>query len=356
MSLRQLSLTDFRNLQSCTLDFNPRLNLICGANASGKTSLLESLHIICQGRSFRSSRLDECIQHNTDGFLLFGKFVNFKAGLSRNNSETRIKINGEHVNRLSTLAEISPVKIINPESFQLVTGSPGLKREYIDWCLFHVEHQYHKGWMEFNHALKQRNALLRNKHNLEQLDYWDDYICKSSSKISQLRKECTQSIRSILDNDLLHLIKDLDVLVEYQPGWNVATSLDQIYKKNRDRDIKYGFTQYGIHRDNLEIKSNHYTIKQELSRGQQKRLSIAMILAQIVLVRNKTNKKIILLLDDIQSELDEVSVKLVLDTINQLDLQLFITYINEDKTLMSYCQEYKLFHVEHGMIRSVKNT
>jgi DNA replication and repair protein RecF len=355
MSLRQLSLTDFRNLKSSTLEFSPGLNIIVGGNASGKTSFLESISIVCQGRSFRTTRLDDCIQHDKEGLLLFGVFENYKSGISRTKNETRVKINGENVHRLSNLAERTPVNIINPDSFELVSGSPGLKREYIDRCLFHVEHSYRDTWVQFMHALKQRNALLRSRKNLSQLDYWNDYLCQHSLKIYSYRKKYIRAISDVIGSDLSVLTDDLGVSFQYVAGWKTEVDLRKIYEESQSKDIKYGFTQYGVHRDNIVIKTNNHSVKSELSRGQVKRLSLAMVLAQIILIKRITGKKVILLLDDIHSELDEDSVSLVMETLFKIDIQLFISLIRSGNYPPFQGQECKMFHVEHGIIKAVKN-
>ena len=354
MTIRQLSLNDFRNLQSTTLDFDQHYNLIYGHNASGKTSLLEAIHIISQGRSFKTNKLNECISHETKGFLLFAKFDNYKAGISRDNNETRIRLNGETVKRLSQLTELTPIKIINPDSNLLVTGTPSIKREFIDWCLFHVEPHYHQLWLLFSHALKQRNALLRNHKSLDQIDYWDRYLSQYSTDIFNLRKKYINHIFDILNTEVFETISDLEIKLEYIPGWNTALTLQENYKKNRSKDIKYGYTQFGVHRDNINIKSNSHPVKNVLSRGQQKRLAVCLILSQVILVKKMTGKSVILLLDDIQSELDDKSIQLVLKKLSNSSVQLFVTSIKCDKTLLSYHQDYKMFHVEHGMIRSAK--
>ena len=143
--------------------------------------------------------------------------------------------------------------------------------------------------------------------------------------------------------------------MEYVPGWDTKLSLQDNLKKHRGKDIKYGYTQFGIHRDNIIIKSKHYPVKNVLSRGQQKRLAVSLTLAQIILVNNMTGKSVILIVDDIQSELDDKSVQLVLRILSKSSVQLFVTSIKEDISLLRYQQDYKMFHVEHGMIRSVKN-
>ena len=103
MAIRQLSLTDFRNLESTTLDFHPSLNLVYGDNGSGKTSLLEAIHVLCQARSFRQQQLKKCIKHDKPNFLLFGRFDGYKAGLSKSDKFLEIRVNGESIKRRSML-------------------------------------------------------------------------------------------------------------------------------------------------------------------------------------------------------------------------------------------------------------
>lgn len=356
MTIRQLSLTDFRNLQSVTLDFNPCFNILSGPNGSGKTSLLETINILCQGQSFKTSYLDECIKHDRQGFLLFAKFDSYKAGISRSNQKTCIHLNGQAINKLSLLAEKTPIRAINTSCFELVTGSPSKKREYIDWCLFHVEHDFKMKWATYSHALKQKNSLLKKKNDLKQLDYWDQYLSQNNLTIYRYRKSYIKKISHILKNEVFELIDDLDINLEYEPGWNTEESLDLVFKRNRAKELRYGFTQYGIHRDNIKIISNKLLVQKVLSRGQLKRISIALIVAQIILVKRIEKKQVILLIDDIYAELDRNSVKLVLELLKNLNVQIFLTTISFEKHLHNAFQEYKMFHVEHGIIKAVKNT
>jgi len=163
MTLRQISLNNFRNLQPATLELNPRLNILYGSNASGKTNFLEAIYVLCQGQSFKTKSLSQCIQHTKSSLLLFSYFSNYKVGISRSSKSMTIRVNNETINKVSTLAEKSPVRIVNSNTLNLIIGSPSEKREFLDWSLFHVEQNYHQLWMEYNHALKQRNALLKQK-------------------------------------------------------------------------------------------------------------------------------------------------------------------------------------------------
>ncbi len=354
MTIRQLSLNDFRNLQSTTVELNKNFNLITGNNGSGKTSFLEALHILCQGKSFKTGQLSKCITHNKNEFLLLSKFSRHKVGISRTHSKTSILLNGERINRLSNLAEQSPIRIIDSSCYELTKGKPEKKREYIDWCLFHVKQSFRKQWSSYYHALKQRNKLLKTKSNLRQLDYWDEFLTQQCKGIYEERKKYISILNNNLNGEIKKIISDLDITLNYEPGWNTAYSLKEIFLKNREKDLKQGFTQHGIHRDNIRILDHQSDVREYLSRGQLKRLAVALYLAQITLIGQKSARRLILLIDDIKAELDRKSIESIMKILQMVDIQIIISAITEDKYLYENQQDYKLFHVEHGIIKAVK--
>ncbi len=354
MSIRQLSLTDFRNLTSTTLDFHPSLNLIYGANGSGKTSLLEAIHVLCQARSFRQKQLKKCIQHNKDSFLLFGRFSEYKAGLSKSGKKLEIRINGETIKRRSTLVSKTPTNVVDSQSFALITGPPEKRRQYIDWCMFHVEQSYTEHWAQFRHALRQRNKLLKTGQNLNLLDYWDEYLVKPSIALQNMRIEYCSRISQTLNHELNDLVSDMDVSMQYQQGWEDGLSLQESLLKSRGRDIRRGFTNTGIHRDDLRILSEGRSAIDVLSRGQLKRLSLALLVAELKIVSRQTKYSIILLIDDLRAEMDESAQTLVYRALLDMDVQLFVTNIDARLSGGLQDKEFKMFHVEHGMIRTRK--
>lgn len=355
MTLRQLSLTDFRNLKPSTLDVHERFNLITGCNGSGKTNLLDAINIVCQGKSFKTYRLDRCIQHQKDSFLLFARYDHYKAGISRSSRVTTIRIDNENVNKLSQLAEKTPVRIINTNSFELVNGQPGYKREFLNWCLFHVEPDYKNIWLDYTHALKQRNALLKIKKDIKELDYWDEYLSRLCLSIRQFRLNCFKDVNNIIVNRLNQIIGGFDIEFYYQSGWDTDKDILLLYQQNRLTDLKLGYTRLGIHRDDIKIYTKNKLVQHVLSRGQMKRLSIAMIIAKVLYVKENTEKNVILLIDDINSEMDRKSVDIILKILSNYNIQLFVTSIDRQGHLLNYSKEYKMFHVEHGIIKSVKN-
>jgi DNA replication and repair protein RecF len=356
MAIKQLSLNDFRNLRSITLDFDPDFNLIVGNNGSGKTSLLESINVICQGRSFKTNHINQCIQHGKKNFLLFAKFKNYQVGFSRTELKSKIRIDGMNVSKVSELVERTPIVTIDSKCFELLTGPPTNRREYIDWCLFHVEHQYRELWNDYNRGLKQKNKLLKSRKMVKELDYWDEYISTLCIKIYNYRKNYLDDIFKIIQNINKSLSNSFNLKLDYRQGWsNLDNPLSSIIE-NRSKELRFGYSIIGSHRDNISVSIDELSVSEVLSRGQIKKLSIAFFLSQILLVQQYTKKSIIVLIDDLESELDSDTVKSILKLLSTLDVQVFITNIRQASYMTEARQEYKMFHVEHGMIKPVKNT
>ena len=356
MTISQLSLTNFRGLKSSTLDFHSHLNLISGDNGSGKTSLLEAVNVISQACSFRTHRLKQCISHSHHQLLLFAKFKTHKVGLAKSKIKLDIKINGESISKRSDLVRKVPTGIINTDSFNVITGAPMLRRNLLDWCLFHVEPEFVTLHTQFKHALKQRNAILKSRKDLNTLDYWDSYLIEPSLLIMDLRQKYSNIIAGMLKNNLGELLGKIKLCFEYEQGWQLNQELADSLKTSRDRDIKKGFTNFGIHRDNIKIMTNGLPVVQVLSRGQLKRICIALQIILLGIVKERTNKTPILLVDDLGSELDAISQKLIFSLLTETGVQLFITNINSTPSLPLKNKEYKMFHVEHGIIRSRKTS
>ena len=351
MAISQLSLTDFRNLRSATLDFNSRFNIISGDNGSGKTSLLEAIYVLCQAYSFRTHQLKQCINHDKSGFLLFGRFDDHKAGLAKSDKRLEIHVDGESIKRRSELVRKTPINIVNSDSFVLLDGAPQKRRAFIDWCMFHVEPGYAEQWRLFQHALRQRNRLLKSRQDIKLLDYWDKHIIEPSLSLSAMRRDYCKKLQAIVADELCEILSGIPLELEYQQGWPDDLSLEDAINSSRARDIRSGFTNMGIHRDDLRFRSQGRNASEILSRGQGKRLCLALLLAALKVVDKSRQNRIILLIDDLNSELDSKAQNMIYQQLVEMDLQIFISNIDSVVPEPVRGKEIKLFHVEHGIIR-----
>ncbi len=351
MAISQLSLTDFRNLKSTTLDLDRRFNLVSGDNGSGKTSLLESIYVLCQAQSFRTHQLKQCIAHDKSGFLLFGRFEGYKAGVARHKDKLEIRVNGDTVKRRSELVKRSPINIVNADSFVLIDGAPARRRAFLDWCLFHVEPDYAENWRLFQHALKQRNRLLKSRRDLKLLDYWDLHLVTPSKALARMREDYTGKLQVLINQQFQALLEDIPLSIEYRPGWKKGETQAQCLARQREQDIRLGFTGSGIHRDDLELKTQGRKVGEVLSRGQSKRVCLVLLLAVLKLVNEASQTPVILLIDDLHSELDSEGQNLVYQKLLEMNIQLFISNIEPQIPEAFAAKEFKMFHVEHGTIK-----
>jgi DNA replication and repair protein RecF len=367
MYLSNFQSQEFRNLKPFDIKLSPDLNVISGDNAAGKSSILEAIGYLIGGRSFRTIKQKLLVSHHSESFLLFGSFSNEqKLGVSFNSltSLKRLKLNGEKVKSLSSVASIYPVQILSPESYHLIDSGPMERRKYLDWLLFHVEHRYHYSWVSFNKLLKQRNSFLRtyNRTNdieffqSEELKAWDVQYILRSNELDDYR------IKLVVDllNEVRVILKDLnfeftdDLSISYYSGF--TGDLSEKIKESFVKDCVSGNTQYGPHKADLRIKIGKHLAKDILSRGQKKILINCMYLAQTQLLKNKTEKDSLFIIDDFSSELDVYNQASLIEALRkQKNVQIILSCLQADmiKPLIKEYNNVKMFHVEHGELNVI---
>lgn len=361
MALRSLQLHRFRNIIDAKLELHSGINLICGANGSGKTSVLEAIYLLAHGRSFRSHKLDKIISHETDDFIVHGSIdlagQTASLGLQRQREqELRMRLNGENLQRVSELALLLPVQLVTPETFKLLLGGPKERRQFFDMGLFHVEQQFFPVWSKLQRVLKHRNALLKTqKRYNDEYAYWDLNLAELAFELHRLRKSYIESLAEGLSRLVASLpfIAELDV--QLSAGWpervQTVSELQQLLQQNFVQDLRLGHTQYGPQKADLKLRVQQQPVEELLSRGQLKVLLFALKVAQNNLIYSYGQKRPVLLIDDLASELDDNSKRHIFSFLNTINSQVLITAINADQVLPSV-PEHKpaLFHVEQGQI------
>ncbi len=361
MPIQSLHISNFRNLAAVTLAPCDYLNIISGNNGSGKTSLLEAIHYLSFGRSFRSSTSSRLIRYTTHKFSVFSQLVidserQVPVGLERDLSgTTRIRIAEKDASSILELASLLPLRIIHSQSHQLFESGPIFRRKYLDWGLFYAFDPFLPCWRQFERVLKQRNAVLRHQRPKKELDVWTNELVKYALELDQLRREYVQMLTPCIIECTHALLSLSDFTIHYHPGWNDALDYATILSHSYPEECRFGHTQFGPHRADLEVKSGGVPVKHFLSRGQQKLLICAMIIAQGMLLARVANKRLIYLVDDLPSELDEQSRQKLIALLAEQRTQVFITAI-ESKTIgggNDKCDvPMKVFHVEQGSVKS----
>src|SRR5579885_360186 len=285
MTITALRVTNFRNLALAELlPASIGVNIICGNNGSGKTSLLEVIYYLGLGRSFRSSTASRLIKQNTDKFSIFSQLVSdsdryIPVGVERDmQGSTRLRIAERDVSSITELASYLPIRLINSQSHNIFESGPNFRRKYLDWGLFYQYENFLTCWRQFERVLKQRNAVLRDRLSKKELDVWTDELVKHGLELDQLRREYVEALAPLVSDLAKELLGVDNLKIIYQPGWDESQDYAAVLASSFLEEIRAGFTQYGPHRADLHITIGAHPVKHFLSRGQQKLLICAMIL------------------------------------------------------------------------------
>ncbi|CAM3882758.1 DNA replication/repair protein RecF [Vreelandella rituensis] len=355
MSLDQLVFQGLRSLQSLKMAPSERINVIHGDNGSGKTSLLEGIHILGMGRSFRTRHLKHVIAHTASSFTLYGSMVadppvTLGVRRTRASSELEMRLKGQKVSRLSQLVEALPIQLINPDAFRLLEGSPSGRREFLDWGVFHVKHEFLSIWKRVRRALKHRNALLRHgRIEPDLLSAWEHELAVWGDQIDRLRQAWFQEFLPVFEDTLQALLPLSGLTLRYSRGWDKSRSLADVLIQARKSDEQMGFTQQGPQRADLKIRLNKQPAVEVLSRGQQKLVVSALKLAQGRLLESITARHCVYLIDDLPAELDVQHRQRFCQLLEQMQCQAFITSVEPSalNDVWHAATPVRMFHVKH---------
>jgi DNA replication and repair protein RecF len=355
MTLLKLDVYALRNIQAATLYPAPTLNLITGANASGKSSLLEAIFILGRARSFRTTYIKQAISfENTQLIVSAQKRMHndliSNIGIQVDNKQCQIHIDLENRHK-ADLAYALPVQLIHPKSYRLLDGGPQIRREFLDWGIFNQHKQFLPNWRKFNKALHQRNALLKSRQ-YKQLSAWDKEFCEYGERVNQYRQEYIQSLQPVFIDMANHFLGSTAIDLKFYSGWEAEHSLETVLKTHLEKDMRYGFTHNGPHRADFFTYLENRLAKDYLSRGQLKLLVLALLLSQVKLMDQSSQNNCCILIDDLTAELDTENRLKLLKYLSLLGCQVFMTGTElADFGNLQEIENYKMFHVEQGFIK-----
>src|SRR3989338_8549290 len=263
MHIKKFKIQGVRNLSDLCLELSPSLNIFYGDNGAGKSSLLEAIYLLSFGRSFRGSEWNHILHYRKNQCIIQIETEhlhrNSQMGLERHRSGFKqYRLNEKKTHRLADISRQLPIQFMSPYSHRLFTDGPQLRRQYVDWGLFHVEPSFYPLWKEFQKTLKQRNSALKARVSQQEMNFWDQKLSELSEELDSLRKIYTEYLENPLFNLLNTLIStQMDLNLSYFRGWDANIDLKSLLKSEIERDQQLGYTQYGPQRADLRLLVNN---------------------------------------------------------------------------------------------------
>lgn len=356
MRLESLRIRGLRCLDEVTVPLSPGITVFAGPNGAGKTSLLEAAFLLSHARSFRSGSKDALLKRGEAGLSVFAELRHVdgrarRVGLGRQGARWEARMDGEAVT-LSELVGECAVVCFEPGSHALIAGGAEERRRYLDWGVFHVEHDFMLAWRRYQRALKQRNSLLRSSVTApdSQFSPWEAELAGSAAIIDRQRQLYLGALRPHLCTSVQALLPELGAMeLRYRRGWAEGGELIDLLAQQRGRDLARGHTTLGPHRGDWSIVFEQAPLREHLSRGQEKLTALACVLAQASLYAERRGEWPVVCLDDLASELDKPHQAALVGQLQAVGAQVLVTGTEVPEALQG--GPAHVFHVEQGYLR-----
>lgn len=331
MQIRSLYLKNFRLYEEANFTFGPRINLICGPNAIGKTTILEALYVLMTGSSFRATQNSDLIKTGASGFYIEALFV--KHGIEQSlkfayeGKERKIVYNSTTLQSSSHLIGLLQGVLHIPDDVQLVKGAPQQRRHFLDLQIAQVDPLYIHHLTRYNRAMRQRNALLRTR-NHSTLETWESEMASSAAYITEQRARAIADLSNL--GSVLHkqLAGSEAFALRYKTDVKSFDSLRehyvQLFKKHRLREMDLGITLYGPHKDDFVIELNNQEARYFASEGQQRSSVSTLRLAEWTRLKTISEEAPLFFIDDLGISLDQTRRTKLVSSLTDLN-QVFLT-------------------------------
>jgi len=368
VKLISLKVLNFRNLDKLNIEIKKNINILHGGNGQGKTSILEAIYLLGITKSFRVNDDRSLVKNKEKFYDITGDF------LKETNKKFRIRIffswdegkhvfyNQEKIKTFSSIIGTVPIILLSLEDLELTYGSPSSRRKFMDILLSQIDPVYLQSLKQYKKVLLNRNKVLvlinEGKEDVNGLIPWDQQLIEFGSYLCFKRYQMIKELNPLIEAYYRQISEVSEKMeIGYQSSFKLnsetAEEVNQQFKKKlqevQARDINYGSTTVGPHRDDLIFYKNNQPLKVFGSQGENKTFLISLKFAEAQLMEKHLNIKPILLLDDIFGELDQRRIKKVVENIQKTDRQTFITTTKADKFKDSQTN-IALIKVENGQV------
>ncbi|MDO4334036.1 MAG: DNA replication/repair protein RecF [Eubacteriales bacterium] len=362
MILKSLELSNFRNYDFLSIEFDKGTNILFGDNAQGKTNILESIYLCATTKSHKGSKDSDIVKFQEEE-------AHIRAYLQKNEDEIKIDmhlrkskskgiaIDGVRIKKAAQLLGIMNVVFFSPEDLSIIKNGPAERRRFVDMELCQLDSFYLYNLNHYNKIVNQRNKLLKdlylNPSLRETLNIWDSQLASFGSKIIERRIAFVEQLNEIISDIHYRLSGGKEnVRIFYEPNVK-EDAIEAELRRNQEKDIKLKMTTVGPHRDDFAFMAENIDLRKFGSQGQQRTAALSLKLSEIELVKKMTKDTPVLLLDDVLSELDSNRQNYLLNNIG--DIQTIITCTGLDDFVNNRFEIDKVFNVVNGTVSATQN-
>lgn len=354
--LKALQLVHFKNYTQHRVELSPRLNGFAGPNGTGKTNLLEAVHVLCLTRSHRGLSDRHLVQHGADFYRLEGLFL--RQGepecvvVRYDGQRKEVSRNDAPFSRLTDYVGLFPVVMVSPDDIALIQEGSEERRRFLDATLSQLSAPYLQHLTVYSSLLKQRNALLKafaeqRRFDPLLLETFDLQMAGPATALWKMRRDFIAELEPIFQDIYTEIAGNNEpVGLRWEPG-SASNNLAAELIACRERDRALERTTTGPHRDDLELTLHSYPVKKYASQGQLKSFLLALRLAQYEVLRQAKGVAPILLLDDLFDKLDEQRVQRLVDLLWKRNFgQIFLTDTHRQRleaVVQTFGTEYLIY-------------
>ncbi|OBR66685.1 DNA replication/repair protein RecF [Paenibacillus oryzae] len=367
MFLKSIALQNYRNYESLELETSNGVNVFLGPNAQGKTNLLEAIFVLALSKSHRTSKDKELIGWQGDAARISAaadkRYGTVTLDLAFSSQGKKARINGLEQRKLSDFIGSINVVMFAPEDLEIVKGTPGVRRRFLDMEIGQVQPGYLYTLQQYGKVLQQRNNYLKSgsggKMNETMMDIWNMQLVEHGVKIMKKRKDFIQKLQGFAEQIHAGITGGSEKLsIAYRPSFECDLEQDETVlfeqfmlklTQVKDQEIRRGVTLAGPHRDDLAFFINGKEAHIFGSQGQQRTTALSLKLAEIELIREEIGEYPLLLLDDVLSELDQNRQTQLIETF-QSKVQTFITTTGLESVNMSKLHDAGIYYVREGRV------
>lgn len=342
MYLKNLSLVNFKNYLEAEIEFSPKINCFVGNNGVGKTNLLDSIHYLALCKSYFNAVDTQNISHNNEFCVIQGDFFinneeeNIYCGIQRNKRK-QFKRNKKDYQKLSDHIGLIPLVMISPADSSLIMDGGEERRKFINGVIAQYDKVYLEKLLYYNRTLLQRNKFLKTHFttrnpDTSMLDIYDEQLSDWGMSIYNKRTAFIDQLIPVFARFYNYISLEKETVSLQYISQLQEDAMLNLLQRNREKDRMVQYTTSGIHRDDLEMLLNSFSLKKTGSQGQQKTYQLALKLGKFDFIRNISGKVPILLLDDVFDKFDAVRVEQIIRLVSEQNFgQIFITDTDEER-------------------------